>query len=672
MVRMLVMMRHLPRLVIFGILAALAQPAIAQSLLEENGVAFDAETVGTVERTFNVTVAGTHELRLRDLATPAALFGVRAAIIRGTSVLATVALANGSAGPAVTRVDLAAGSYLVRVVGTPNPANRAGSVSIEVERVGDSAPVLQFNDAVSLAPPAVPDNARILERSFTVADNSVHTLILTDLGFPTVAQGISLLLTRGSTIVGGPLAAPGSFTFVGQPASVGDPPYLLRVVLTANATAAGALAHIRVRSASGGVVLDESVTAGRVRPVIAATLGAGNHTLRLTDLGLPTALSAARVIGIREGVEAVRGDSSSPAAFDATPGAHRFFVYARPGTEPGSGALALEVLQGATPVAAAAEAINVGSTATRVFSYPVSIAAPGTYTLRLSDFQFPNALAAVTAVGTQGGTPLGTLIATGTVSLANVRAGQLFVLAAARAGGVSGGSLFGLEILPTGSGPALFDVTQGIGALFRARRFEVTTAGRYDVAVRDLEFPANFIELYAVVTRGPNRIGSIFTGGTFSFDATPGGHTVNFIARPDLTFASGSYAISVAPSPPPPSVTLTASATAVVSGGTATLTWSSQNATACTASGGWSGSRPPTGSETTAPITAATTYTLTCTGGGGSASATASVSVAPPTTAGGSGGGGAADLYLLAALLALLIASRSCRRVDAGHGPSVM
>ena len=46
-----------------------------------------------------------------------------------------------------------------------------------------------------------------------------------------------------------------------------------------------------------------------------------------------------------------------------------------------------------------------------------------------------------------------------------------------------------------------------------------------------------------------------------------------------------------------PTVTLSASKTSIISGDSFTLTWSSANASSCTASGSWSGSKALTGSE---------------------------------------------------------------------------
>jgi trimeric autotransporter adhesin len=79
----------------------------------------------------------------------------------------------------------------------------------------------------------------------------------------------------------------------------------------------------------------------------------------------------------------------------------------------------------------------------------------------------------------------------------------------------------------------------------------------------------------------------------------------------------------------PPTVTLTANPTNVEYGGSTTLTWSSTNATSCTASGNWSGSKANTGSQTINNLTADKHYVLTCTGAGGSADDDADVAVGP-------------------------------------------
>lgn len=79
-------------------------------------------------------------------------------------------------------------------------------------------------------------------------------------------------------------------------------------------------------------------------------------------------------------------------------------------------------------------------------------------------------------------------------------------------------------------------------------------------------------------------------------------------------------------------VTVSASPTSVASGGTSTLSWSSANASSCTASGAWSGTKATVGSVQSAALTASSNvFTLTCTGASGSMSSSVVVSVAAAT-----------------------------------------
>jgi trimeric autotransporter adhesin len=80
-------------------------------------------------------------------------------------------------------------------------------------------------------------------------------------------------------------------------------------------------------------------------------------------------------------------------------------------------------------------------------------------------------------------------------------------------------------------------------------------------------------------------------------------------------------------------VSIGASPSTVASGASSTLSWSSTSATACTASGGWSGGKATSGSQSTGALTSSTTYAITCTGGGGSATQTVTVSVTAPAPA---------------------------------------
>ncbi len=80
------------------------------------------------------------------------------------------------------------------------------------------------------------------------------------------------------------------------------------------------------------------------------------------------------------------------------------------------------------------------------------------------------------------------------------------------------------------------------------------------------------------------------------------------------------------PATPAPTVSISADPTSVLVSGESVLTWSSTNASSCTASGAWSGSKATSGTETvTISSPGDNTFTLTCSGDGGSNSASTTV-----------------------------------------------
>ena len=123
-------------------------------------------------------------------------------------------------------------------------------------------------------------------------------------------------------------------------------------------------------------------------------------------------------------------------------------------------------------------------------------------------------------------------------------------------------------------------------------------------------------------------------------------------------FVQADAAFAAAPQVAPAAPILTLASSSITLGGSTTITWSSVNATGCTASGSWSGALAADGSQSVTPAAMGTdTYTLICSNAtGASAASTADLSVAAvvstTTTAGPSGhsGGGALDILVLAGL----------------------
>lgn len=118
------------------------------------------------------------------------------------------------------------------------------------------------------------------------------------------------------------------------------------------------------------------------------------------------------------------------------------------------------------------------------------------------------------------------------------------------------------------------------------------------------------------------KLGAFGVSGVFSVGT--GG-----IKFSDGTIQTTAYKAYIPPTPAP-TVSLSASPTSVVSGGSSKLIWSSTNATNCTASGSWSGSKSTSGSRSTGALTSNQFYTLTCTGTGGNGTTSVTITATSP------------------------------------------
>ncbi len=135
-------------------------------------------------------------------------------------------------------------------------------------------------------------------------------------------------------------------------------------------------------------------------------------------------------------------------------------------------------------------------------------------------------------------------------------------------------------------------------------------------------------------TWNPFYISSNWSGGT----GVGADDTTNYVYWDDFevysdsssgTAATGALSdasIQVSGSTPLPTINISANPTSITSGSSSTLTWSSTNATSCTASGSWTGTKATSGTQSVSP-TSTSTYTLTCTGAGGSGNASATITV---------------------------------------------
>jgi hypothetical protein len=104
-------------------------------------------------------------------------------------------------------------------------------------------------------------------------------------------------------------------------------------------------------------------------------------------------------------------------------------------------------------------------------------------------------------------------------------------------------------------------------------------------------------------------------------------NTVTAAYTPSTTNYSSSAGTTTVTANAPATVNLSAYPESVVSGGTSTISWTSVGATTCAAVGGWTASTATSGNVVTGPLTADTTFSMTCADVNGTQSAPATVTV---------------------------------------------
>ena len=604
-----------------------------------------ADQAVPVENTFTIATAGTYGITLTDLGvqlpTPAPLASVKLAITSGSSIVGTPLSTAGSASFSATP-----GTYVIHVVGQPGTVPGSGPFGITVTDATQN-PIASFSGNLALPQASVPSNLGVQTGSFTVPTNANYQVSLTDLLLPQTLNALSLAITiQGGALVT-TLPAAGNTSVALQSGVTYD----IFAYGQSTASPAAGLYGVNVSPAGGGTpVYGKATPVGAVALIGSPTLKAQSYTLKLSDLTLTGNLSQLAAVVTRLGQLVAQLNAAGTTSIAGTVDTYETFALALPsGSGTGGFAMALQPASGPAPLDVA-RAVSAPGSAVLAYSYDTQVASSGTYTLNSADFALPAQFVSLSSAAAQNGTVLGTPLSGAGAQSITAAAGALSILVFAQPG--TAGSLFGVDLDPTGSTNPVFATTQGVGQLFSAQPLSIVAGGTYAVNVSDVGFPAPFLNLAVVVTRGASQAGSIFVSGNFSFPATPGNYFVNLIAQPGGSDKAGTYALSVAAGPMAPTVTLTSDASSVSSGGTVNLVWSSQNATACKAADGWSGNLALSGTQKSPAITTATTFTVTCTGAGGSG--TKSVKVTVNSTSGGGGGGVAEPGLLLGLALTLL------------------
>jgi hypothetical protein len=654
-----------------------------------------------IEQSFSVTDAGTYQVQLTDVgaaqSTPAPLKYVALAITNGSTIVGTPLTAAGTTQFTAS----AAGTYVVRIVGQPDTTKLgSGPVLVTITNTATNAVLTAFEQVLA-QPTSATSNFATVNDTFTVTTSGTYTVTLTDWRFPQALAVVELALASPSQLLASMSITAG--TAVGTPASVTLQPNTTYTLFAAGQVGSAATAGLYtavVRDPSGNAVYSRTVPIGALQPLgnIALT-GGSRYALSFTDLSVPAALSASGPNGTIATLDEIDAQpltggptrnftAAASTMSNGQPSSYQVFGLGTAATSPGGGSYAVSITPAGTgtpaPVFSVAQAVTTSGGALQAFSYNTSVTSAGTYTVQLADFQHPQALTSLNLVAVQNGAGLATPLTAAGSSTITAAAGNLSLLVFAQppSGSGSVGGVFGYFVTPAAGGTLILEGTQGVGStssvVFASRKAAVTAAGSYVAQVADVGFPTTFANFDVLVTQGTTVTGTFVNGGSLPITAAGAAdYFVTFTAQPQVNsqvaadeYQAGTYAITFGAGP---AVTLSSNVAQVASGGNITLTWSSQNATSCTASGGWTGSEQLSGSASEGPLTANTTYTLTCTGLGQTASQSVTVTVG--SSGGGGGGGhhgGSFDLTSLAALggLLLLRARAGWRRGGAAASPS--
>lgn len=619
--------------------------AQASVINESHVVAADAATaaLAPAAKTVTIAAAGAYTVTLNDVGKQnnAAFSALSLVITQGDQLIKLLSVAESTASSATASVTLSAGTYTIQVLGVTTTAGLYSA------NIADASNASVWSDAGTVTA-VTTTNVSPLEIDPTLTAGQSYTIELSDRMFPAALDALQLLVVVDSTPVAAcTLSAGGSCQFTAGTMN--------QVFIVSDHTTAGAgLLAVKITAvSSGAAIVAETYAVGNLSDPVSITLPstASNYSLAVNDLATPAALSSLQAVLV-EGADLLATNTTT-GTFGAAQGTAKLYVIATANSSENAGIYAVQLKQGSTALYTNAVPVTTAGTTTSTgFTFKFTASAAGSYTVNLTDFNFPQALSPLSAAISQNGSLMASLTAAGSKSV-SLSAGevQIAVLAAP---GASAQGLFGLSVAAAASTTDALDVTQGVGGSFTTIPVTLGSTGAYKLNVTDLAAPQALAQLYVVATRGSQSFGTIY-GGTTTASTTlnitsAGDYTLNIIANTKSGTAFGMYGISLSAAPV---MTFAANQTTISAGSSVTLTWSASDATSCSASGGWSGVKATSGTQTFGPVNASVALTLTCDGLGGSSAKTLNLSVASSSSSASHHGGGALSWGLLIGLLGL-------------------
>jgi len=276
----------------------------------------------------------------------------------------------------------------------------------------------------------------------------------------------------------------------------------------------------------------------------------GDYSLLLTDREFPAPLDFVAA-GVVRGASLVGAQSGAgTATFRADAGSQTLYVVGTPAAQ-GSGSFGVEISPaGGNPVVSSVGTLQApsASAAALALDLPFSVTTPATYTLTLTDREFPAALSTfeATVIRLADQATVATLGAAGTADFdADAGDYELFIVGDA----ASGFGLLSYELRSAALGLTVFAesavVDRGADGSRLIQSSMSPGAGDARLTLTDFEFPARLAGLSARIVHDADVVGSLDGAGSIDFVAAAGEHSLLVYAQADAEIGSGTFGASV-------------------------------------------------------------------------------------------------------------------------------
>jgi hypothetical protein len=372
---------------------------------------------GVLDDSFTVPSAGDYQVTLTDFNFPQSLGTLTLAITQAGGALITTL----PTGPMVVNpVTLQPGvTYRIFAIGQAGATVNAGLYGVNVGPVGGGAPVYGK---------AVPVGAVSLLGAPALTAGS-YTLTFTDLNYPNPLSPAGAAVTLNGQVAA-QLTASGNQTFTATSSTY----QVFALGLPQGAATKGSY-WVTLAPQSGAAVLSTaravSASAGSTSAYSFDTsvITAGTYSLDLADFGLSAPFTSLSVAAFQNG-HMLGSALNAAGSMNITPavGPMTLLVFAQPGT--GGSLFGLDVTASGSSTALFAATQGVGEL---FASHPFTVPSSGSYTVNVSDLQFPAKLATLAVVVTQGANRLGSIYAAGKFNFTGTPGASYFVSFTAQA-----------------------------------------------------------------------------------------------------------------------------------------------------------------------------------------------------------------------------------------------